>query len=64
MALPDSSITQTIYAPFPTYLVAQRSSSVQVTSAMATSSAYGATQLAWQVEVSNTLIALGFWKGA
>lgn len=64
MALQDSSSNTTLYGEFPTYLVSQRASSVQVTSAMATSSAYGATQLAWQVEVSNTLIALGLWKGA
>ena len=64
MATDAATQTTTLYATFPTYLVSQRASSVQVTSAMASSSDFGATQLAWQVEVSNTLIALGFWKGA
>lgn len=58
------SNTQTLYGAYPTYAVAQRASSIQATSAMATSADFGATQLAWQVEVSNTLIALGYWKGA
>lgn len=54
----------TLYGMFPSYLVAQRASSVQATSALASSSDFGAAQLAWAVEVSNTLIALGVWKGA
>lgn len=64
MAITDSAFSQTVYAAFPTYMVTQRASSVQATSAMASSSDFGATQLAWQVEVSNTLIALGIWKGS
>lgn len=67
MANTDSSpasTTTTQYGPFPTYLVAQRASSVQITSAMASSTDFGATQLAWQIEVSDTLIALGYWRGS
>lgn len=41
----------------------QRASSVQATSNLASSSDFGATQLAWAVEVTNTLNALGLWKG-
>lgn len=46
--------------------VAQRaySSAVHATSALATSSAFGATQLAAIQEVQNTLIALGVWATA
>jgi hypothetical protein len=44
--------------------VAQRASSVQATSALATSSAFGATQLAYLQEVGATLQGLGLWKGA
>ena len=44
--------------------VAQRASSVQASSAYASSSAFGATQLAWQVEVTDTLVGLGIWKGS
>lgn len=43
--------------------LAQRaySSAVHATSAIATSTAFGATQLAAVQEVQKTLIALGFW---
>lgn len=44
--------------------VAQRSSSVQVSSALATSSAFGATQLAVVQEIMATLEATGLWKGS
>lgn len=44
--------------------VAQRSSSVQATSNLATSASFGATQLAAVQEIMNTLAALGLWKGA
>ena len=46
--------------------VSQRaySSAVHATSALATSSAFGATQLAAIQEVQNTLIALGVWATA
>lgn len=46
--------------------VAQRaySSAVHATSALATSSAFGATQLAAIQEIQNTLIALGVWATA
>jgi hypothetical protein len=64
MALPDSSSNTTLYAHFPTYLVAQRASSVQATSLAVTSASFGATQAAMLLEVANTLIALGYWKGA
>lgn len=46
--------------------VAQRtySSAVHATSALATSTDFGATQLAALQEVQNTLIALGIWATA
>lgn len=46
--------------------VAQRaySSAVHATSALATSSSFGATQLAAIQEIQNTLIALGVWATA
>ena len=46
--------------------VAQRaySSAVHATSALATSTAFGATQLAALQEIQNTLIALGVWATA
>ena len=46
--------------------VAQRaySSAVHATSALATSTAFGATQLAALQEVQNTLIGLGIWATA
>lgn len=46
--------------------VAQRaySSAVHATAALATSSAFGATQLAAIQEIQNTLIALGVWATA
>lgn len=42
----------------------QRASSVQVTSNLATSASFGATQLAAVQEIMNTLTALGLWKGS
>lgn len=60
----------TLYGDFPTYLVSQRASSAQATSAIsvAISSGYNSAQVqalasALQ-EVGNTLIALGYWKGS
>lgn len=44
--------------------VAQRASSVQATSNLATSASFGATQLAAVQEIMNTLTALGLWKGS
>lgn len=46
--------------------VAQRaySSAVHATSALATSSAFGATQLAALQELQNTMVALGIWATA
>lgn len=44
--------------------VAQRSSSVQATTNIATSSSFGATQLAAVQEIMNTLTAVGLWKGS
>lgn len=44
--------------------VALRASSVQASSNLASSTAFGATQLAWAVEVTNTLVGLGLWKGS
>lgn len=37
------------------------SSAVHATSAISSSSDFGATQLAWAQEVTNTLIGLGVW---
>lgn len=45
--------------------VAQRAAALQSGSGIsATSADYGATQVAWAVEVTATLTALGLWKGA
>jgi len=63
MALPDSSSNTTIYASFPSFAVTQRANSAQATSGIVASSVFGATQAATLLEVANTLIALGFWKG-
>lgn len=43
---------------------AQRASSVQATSALASSTDFGAAQTAIMLEVMNTLIAMGVWKGS
>lgn len=60
-----NSATSTIYSFIPQVMTSPlRSSSVQATSALASSSDFGATQLAWALEVSNTFIALGIWKGS
>jgi hypothetical protein len=37
------------------------SSAVHATSALSSSADFGATQLAWAQEVTNTLIGLGIW---
>jgi hypothetical protein len=60
---------RTQYAPFPTYLVSQRASSLQATTlASAVSTAYNSADIeklrAITVEIMNTLNGLGFWKGA
>lgn len=62
-ALIGESATATVgfYGATP---VAQRSSSVQASSNLASSTDFGATQLAWAVEVTNTLVGLGIWKGS
>lgn len=44
--------------------VAQRASSVQASTNLASSSDFGATQLAWAQEVTATLVGLGIWKGS
>lgn len=44
--------------------VAQRASSNQVTTNIAVSASFGATQLAVIQEIMNTLTALGLWKGS
>lgn len=44
--------------------VTQRASSVQVSTNIATSASFGATQLAAVQEIQNTLSALGLWKGS
>lgn len=46
--------------------VVQRASSIQATSFLSASSnaTIGATLTAWMLEVTNTLIALGPWKGS
>ena len=43
--------------------IAQRASSVQASSAIASSTDFGATQAAALTEVMATLQALGLWKG-
>lgn len=40
------------------------SSAVHATSAISSSTDFGATQLAWAQEVTNTLIAIGIWATA
>jgi hypothetical protein len=59
----DASDKVGIYGKAPS---AQRaySSAVHATSALATSTAFGATQLAAVQEIQNTLIALGIWATA
>jgi len=49
-----------VYGKVP---VVQRpySSAVHATSALSSSTDFGATQLAWAQEVTNTLIGLGIW---
>ena len=44
--------------------VSQRASSNQVTTNIATSASFGATQLAVIQEIMNTLTAIGAWKGS
>lgn len=44
--------------------VSQRASSNQVTTNIAVSASFGATQLAVIQEIMNTLTAVGIWKGA
>lgn len=38
------------------------SSAVHATSALSSSTDFGATQLAWAQEVTNTLVGLGIWS--
>ena len=40
------------------------SSAVHATSALSSSTDFGATQLAWAQEVTNTMIGLGIWATA
>lgn len=49
---------------FGTTPASQRASSVQATTNIATSTAFGATQLAAVQEIMNTLAAHGLWKGS
>ncbi len=44
--------------------VSQRASSNQVTTNIAVSASFGATQLAVIQEIMNTLTAIGAWKGS
>ena len=44
--------------------ISQRASSIQATSGIASSTDFGATQLAVLVEIMTTLNALGIWKGS
>lgn len=44
--------------------VTRRASSVQATTNLATSSAFGATQLAAVQEIMNTLAGVNLWKGS
>ena len=45
--------------------IAQRAGANQAsTKVSATSTDFGTTQSAWAVEVSDTLVALGIWKGS
>jgi len=67
MALTDGSSSTTFYGSVPGYMFtaqAQRAAAAQATSLIVTSSSFGATQAAALLEVANTLIALGIWKGA
>jgi hypothetical protein len=52
-----------VYGKVP---VVQRpySSAVHATSAISSSTDFGATQLAWAQEVTNTLIGIGLWATA
>lgn len=60
-----SSATSTVYGRINrNTLVEPRTGSVQLTSLIVTSSSFGATQAATLLEVANTLIAAGLWKGA
>jgi hypothetical protein len=56
----DSAAKIGMYGKVP---VVQRpySSAVHATSAISSSTDFGATQLAWAQEVTNTLIGLGIW---
>lgn len=61
-ALGDLEVTGNV-GFYGTTAISQRAGSAQATSALATSSDFGATQLAALVEVMDTLTALGLWKG-
>lgn len=63
MQLGDSSSKVAFYGAVP---VVQRpySSAVHATSALASSTDFGATQLAAVREIQNTLIGLGIWSTA
>jgi len=56
-----SGSTVGLYGATPT---TQRASSAQASSNLATSSSFGATQLAAMQEIMNTLTAIGAWKGS
>lgn len=69
MALVDSSSSTTLYGEFPTLLISQRAAAAQATSLItaastAYNSAFVTAQNAALVEVMNTFIALGIWKGS
>lgn len=57
----DASDKIAFYGATP---VVQRASSVQASSAIASSSAFGASQLAVLQEIMNTLTGCGLWKGS
>jgi hypothetical protein len=62
-------LSTTEYGPFPTYIMARRASSLQATSLITLASTifnsdYEAVNAAWRGEVTNTLVALGVWKGS
>ena len=56
----DSSAKIAVYGKVPV-VIRPYSSAVHATSALSSSTDFGATQLAWAQEVCNTLIGLGIW---
>lgn len=56
----DASAKVGFYGAVPV-VIRPYSSAVHATSALSSSSDFGATQLAWAQEVCNTFIGLGIW---